>query len=567
MKIGRRSRKNDPDRKRRILDATLDVLVEHGIAETTHRRIAAHAHVPLGSITYHFASLIDLQTQAFGRYVELQSTVFENLFECVETREQLVEVLVEFVHGGAARQRSAVLGFELHLAALRNPELRALTEAWTEHSRAILARFTDPDSAARLDALLEGMIMHALLSTTPQPRDKTRAAIDRTLAGERTQENPVTRSMSLISVTDPELDELRARLRDTRWPTPWPAIGWDAGTEPDQLQRLVDYWARDYDWRTHEAAINALPSHFADIDGTPVHYLRFDGEHPDSLPIVLTHGWPSSFLELTDLARRLATPSQYGGNADDAFTVILPSLPGFTFSPQRSSLLEALPTHEIWHRLMHDELGFERYAAHGGDLGAGVTSRLGEAHPEALVGIHLLAIADPVRYDVSSVTPEEQAYLDAVAAWSSDEGGYQHQQKTRPLTLSYGLADSPTGLLAWIVEKYRAWSDRKGDLSTRFSDDFLLTQASLYWFTNTISTSFRPYYEHGKGLTRRVEHVSVPTAVAVFPADLTQPPRSWAERTYNITRYTLMPRGGHFAAHEEPELLASDLTEFFRAIR
>jgi pimeloyl-ACP methyl ester carboxylesterase len=377
----------------------------------------------------------------------------------------------------------------------------------------------------------------------------------------------VAPSTPMITVTDTDLEALRSRLRETRWPIPWPTTGWDAGTDPAYLQRLVAYWAGDYDWRTHEAALNALPSHVTDIDGTPVHYLRFDGEHPDCLPIVLTHGWPSSFLELADLARRLATPSRYGGDSADAFTVIVPSLPGFSFSPQRPSLTPYQPTHEIWHRLMHDELGFPRYGAHGGDLGAGISSRLGETHPEALVGIHLLAIADPVTYDPSTVTPEERAYLNSVAAWFSAEGGYQHEQSTRPITLSYGLSDSPAGLLAWIVEKYRTWSDCNGDLSTRFSDDFLLTQASLYWFTNTISTSFRPYYETGIGLTRRVEHVQVPTAIAVFPADLTQPPRSWAERTYNVTRYTRMPRGGHFAAHEEPALLAHDLTQFFRTLR
>lgn len=363
----------------------------------------------------------------------------------------------------------------------------------------------------------------------------------------------------VIAVADAELDELLARLRSTRWAASWPVDGWAAGADSAELRRLVDYWASGYDWRSQEAAINALPSYFAEIGGTPVHYLRFDGERDDALPIVLTNGWPSTFLELVPLARRLATPSQYGGSAADAFTVIVPSLPGFTFSPQRP---DSLQTHEIWHRLMSDELGFTRYAAHGGDLGAGITSGLGEAYPEAVVGIHLMAVASPVSYD--AVTVAEQAYLDSVAKWSAEEGGYQHEQSTRPLTLSYGLSDSPVGLLAWIVEKYRAWSDCGGDLSSRFTDDFLLTQASLYWFTNTISTSFRPYYEYAQGLTRRVEQVTVPTAVALFPADLTQPPRSWAERLYNVTRYSRMPRGGHFAAYEEPELLADDLTEFFR---
>jgi pimeloyl-ACP methyl ester carboxylesterase len=371
----------------------------------------------------------------------------------------------------------------------------------------------------------------------------------------------------VLAVTDAELDDLRARLAGTRWPPPWPVSGWSAGTDPGELRRLVAHWASGYDWRAHEAAINALPHHLADIAGTPVHYLRFDGEAPDALPIVLTNGWPSSFLELTDFAQRLATPSKHGGSAADSFTVIVPSLPGFAFSPQRPSLTDPPQTHELWHSLMHEELGFARYGAHGGDLGAGITSRLAEAHPEALAGIHLTAIAGPVAHDAASPNAEERAYLDSVTTWLAKEGGYQHEQSTRPLTLSYGLTDSPTGLLAWMIEKYRAWSDCGGELSSRFSDDFLLTQASLYWFTNTISTSFRPYYEYSENLTRRVERVDVPTAVALFPADLTQPPRSWAERTYNVTRYTKMPHGGHFAAHEEPELLAHDLVDFFRPLR
>ncbi|MER7189838.1 epoxide hydrolase family protein [Streptomyces flaveolus] len=368
----------------------------------------------------------------------------------------------------------------------------------------------------------------------------------------------------VLKVSDADLHDLRARLRSTRWPEPWPVDGWEAGTDTAELRRLVTHWATDYDWRAHEAAVNALPSHFADIDGTPVHYLRNDGEHPGALPIVLTHGWPSTFLELTALAERLATPSRHGGDAEDAFTVIVPSLPGFPLSPQRPTLTGAEQTHDLWHRLMHDHLGFGHYAAHGGDLGAGITSRLAEAHPESVVGIHLLAVAAPPDTDPASLTPEEEAYLASVASWQTEEGGYLHQQSTRPLTLAPALADSPAGLLSWIVEKYRAWSDCGGELSTRFSDDFVLTQASLYWFTGTISTSFRPYYEYAHGLTRRVERVEVPTAVAVFPADLSRPPRSWAERAYHVTRCTPMPRGGHFAAHEEPALLAHDITEFFR---
>ena len=200
----------------------------------------------------------------------------------------------------------------------------------------------------------------------------------------------------LISVTDAELEDLRARLGAVRWPTTWPMPGWDAGTEAGELRRLVEYWASDYDWRSHEAAINALPSHFAQLDGVPIHYLRYDAEQPDALPIILTNGWPSTVLELTGLAQRLASPSRYGGDPADAFTVIVPSLPGFGFSPQRPSFDGAQQTHELWHRLMREELGFQRYAAHGGDLGAGITSRLAEAYPAEVVGIHLMAVASPV---------------------------------------------------------------------------------------------------------------------------------------------------------------------------
>ena len=380
---------------------------------------------------------------------------------------------------------------------------------------------------------------------------------------EATDDVSAAASRPLFDVSDADLDDLRTRLLGTRWPKPWPVDPWVAGTDDAELRRLVEYWATGYDWRRHEVEINALPSHFADIDGTRVHYLRFDAEVADAPAIVITHGWPSSVLELVGLAQRLSEPSRFGGDAGDAFTVIVPALPGLGFSPQRPEIPAALPTFELWHRLMHNELGFERYAVHGGDVGSGVSARLGQAHPEAVVGIHVLSVADPADVDEATLTPAEREHNDAIATWIAYEGGYAHEQSTRPVTLGYGLSDSPAGLLAWIVEKYRAWSDNHGDLSSRFDDDFILTQASLYWFTNSISSSFRSYYE---GLHHPVviRDVTVPTAVALFPGDIAQPPRSWAERSYNVQRFTVMPRGGHFAAHEEPELLAADITEFFR---
>jgi hypothetical protein len=355
--------------------------------------------------------------------------------------------------------------------------------------------------------------------------------------------------MTVLQVPEADLQDLRARLRNTRWAKTWPIAGtWDIGTGGDELRRLVGRWATDYDWRKQEAAINALPFRTADIGGTPVHYLRFDAAEGAEQAILLANGWPSTFLELVGLAERLSS----------TFTVIVPLLPGYGPAPQRTGPLHV---HELWHRLMHDELGFERYAAHGSDIGAGEVSRLGEAYPDALIGIHVLDTLDPPEYDPAGLTDDERAYLDAKNAWHGTEGAYAHQQGTRPLTLAQGLSDSPSGLLAWILENYQKWSD---DYAS-FDDDFLLTQASLYWFSNSISTSFRPYYERRQGIVPIVRRVPVPTAVALFPADIggTQP-RGWVERNYDLARYTVMPRGGHFAAYEETELLADDITAFFR---
>ncbi|MBL7259550.1 epoxide hydrolase family protein [Paractinoplanes lichenicola] len=367
----------------------------------------------------------------------------------------------------------------------------------------------------------------------------------------------------MLNVSDADLEDLRARLRATRWAQQWPIAGWEAGFDGDELRRLVEYWASAYDWRKHEAAINALPHGSAEIDGQGVHYLRFDAEREGALPLLVANGWPSSFLELVGLAERLSAPSRFGGDPANAFTVIVPSLPGYGVAPQRAAI-DGPHTHDLWHRLMSEALNFEHYGVHGSDIGAGDVIRLAQAYPGALAGMHVLDIADPAEWDPASLTDEERAYLDTKRQWHAAEGGYSHEQGTRPLTLAQGLSDSPSGLLAWIGEKYRTWSDDPA----KFSDDFLLTQASLYWFTGAISTSFRPYYERRQQLVPPIERVEVPTALALFPADIPGgQPRSWAERTYNIARYTRMPRGGHFAAYEETELLAEDITQFFRTLR
>ncbi|MEV6846242.1 epoxide hydrolase family protein [Actinoplanes sp. NPDC051411] len=369
----------------------------------------------------------------------------------------------------------------------------------------------------------------------------------------------------LIEVPASAWEELRSRVRATRWPRPWPMDGrmdgWRAGTEPGELRRLSGYWADGFDWRAREAEINALPSHHAMLDGTSVHYLRFDGETTDATPILLTHGWPSTFLEEVELARRLSRPSDYGAGAAPSFTAIVPSLPGFPFTPEQSRK-PGIATHELWHALM-TRLGFPRYLAHGGDLGAGISARLAQAHPEAVAGIHVLAVADPGNQ--SNPTDAERAYLDQGERWYAEEGGYEHLQRTRPLSAAYALNDSPVGLLAWLLEKYHAWTDHT-DGAVGLDDDLILTQASLYWFTGAIAATFRPYWEH-KAYPPGPILVTVPTGVAVFPADLVQPPRSWAERNHNVVHYTRMPRGGHFAAREQPDLLAEDIRTFAQGLQ
>ncbi|MFC5184888.1 epoxide hydrolase family protein [Actinomadura harenae] len=350
----------------------------------------------------------------------------------------------------------------------------------------------------------------------------------------------------IIAVPDGEITDLRNRLSSTRWPRAWPDPAWTAGTDVGVLARLVDYWADGFDWRGHERRLNAEPQRIATVGSQKVHFLDVRADDPTGLPLILTNGWPSTFAEMIPLAHRLAALGH---------DVVVPSLPGFTFSDQPTEV----PTHELWHRLMTG-LGHRRYVAHGGDLGAGVTSRLGASHPEAVAGIHLMAVMAAA--DHGDLSAAEEAYLSGIEAWKRDGGAYQHQQQTRPLTLAYGLSDSPVGLLAWILEKYRAWSDCGGDVSSRWSDDEILVQASLYWFTNTIGTSFRPYFDHLAHPLPRPVMGDVPTAVAAFPYDIAVPPREYAERTYRVVRYTRFDRGGHFAPHEEPESLARDLHEF-----
>ncbi len=374
-----------------------------------------------------------------------------------------------------------------------------------------------------------------------------------------------------IAVPQGVLDDLRDRLARVRWPDEVAGAGWDDGTDPGYLRCLVDYWRDGFDWRTQEARLNAFAHFRVDIDGLGLHFIHERGQGPDPLPLVLTHGWPDSFWRMLKLLPLLTDPAAHGGDPADAFDVIVPSLPGYGFSDRpRARGMNAARIAALWARLLTGELGYARFAAHGGDLGSGVTKQLALNHAAALVGIHLTDVPYPYRFAVprEGVSDAERAYFAARERWQLAEGGYALVQGTRPQTLAYGLNDSPAGLAAWVVEKFRAWSDCDGDVERRFTRDELLTNLTIYWATETIGSSFRLYHEaRANPPDDAGRRTTVPTGIAIFPRDIVPAPREFAERFFDVRRWTAMPRGGHFAALEEPELLAADLRAFFRPLR
>jgi len=374
-----------------------------------------------------------------------------------------------------------------------------------------------------------------------------------------------------LRVPDEILADLRARLDRVRWPDEAPGAGWTHGTSLAYLKELVAYWRERYDWRAHEARLNGWRQFTAPVGGIDIHVVPEPGVGPAPLPLLLSHGWPGSIVEFERIIPMLTDPARFGGDPADAFTVVAPSLPGYTLSFQpgqpRVGVVEIA---DLFATLMTEVLGYQRFAAQGGDWGAFITACLGAAYPERLAGIHVnLLVVRRDQTPPATPTGEEQAYLEELAHWMREETGYLQIQGTRPQTLAYGLTDSPVGLAAWIVEKFRAWSDCGGDVERRFSKDTLLTNVMLYWVTGAIGSSFWPYYAraHSAWPVSERRPVRVPTAYASFPREILHPPRAWAERVYDIRRWTTMPAGGHFAALEEPEALAADLRAFFRPLR
>jgi len=376
-----------------------------------------------------------------------------------------------------------------------------------------------------------------------------------------------------IAISDEQLEDLGLRLRLTRWPDAIEGMGCEDGTDRAFLQGLAGYWQTGFDWRAQEARLNALPQFIAELDGINIHFVHQRGTGPAPFPLVITHGWPGSFVEMEQIIPLLADPGGYGADPADAFDVVVPSLPGYGFSqrPSRPGC-GAYQASDLWMRLMTG-LGYERFGAQGGDLGASVSTWLAFRFPDHVAGLHLNFIPGSYRPPLGDGQPplseDERAFLDASLAWADAEGAYGHIQRTRPQTLAYALTDSPVGLAAWIVEKFRAWSDCGGDVERAFTMDALLTNISIYWFTSTIGSSMRLYRESGRRPLHFAagEHVSPPLGVAAFPHELPMPPRAWVERVYNVARWTPMPRGGHFAAMEAPELLAEEIRAFFRPLR
>jgi microsomal epoxide hydrolase len=374
-----------------------------------------------------------------------------------------------------------------------------------------------------------------------------------------------------INVSDTELKDLRERLDRVRWPGEVPDTGWEYGANLAYIKQLVEYWRTKYDWRVHERELNQWPHFKVTIDGQRIHYIHARGKGPKPLPLIISHGWPGSIYEFMQVLGPLTDPAAHGGDPADAFDVIAPSLPGYGFSdPTHERKVNVIRIGEWFGTLMKDVLGYSRYGAQGGDWGALVTSRLGFAFPQNVVGIHLNMVGvAPHPANRQNLSAAEQAWMQEMKAWQSEETGYQNIQGTKPQTLGYGLNDSPVGLCAWIVEKFRTWSDCNGNPENSYTKDQLLTNVMIYWITQTINSSTRLYYEqrHHPWLLAKEEKITVPTGFAAFPKELARPPREWAERAYNVQRWTPMPAGGHFAAMEKPQLLVDDIRAFFRGLR
>src|SRR5262245_54501813 len=375
-----------------------------------------------------------------------------------------------------------------------------------------------------------------------------------------------------IAVPDAVLADLRDRLARTRFPDEIEESAWTYGTDLSYLRNLVAHWRERYDWRAAEAALNAFPQWKARVGDLDIHLLHVRGTGPRPFPLVITHGWPGSVAEFTKIIGPLTDPARHGGDPADAFDVVAPSMPGYGFSDHAHAPgMDAERIAALWSELMRG-LGYARFGAQGGDWGAMVSTYLGANHADVVAGIHLnMVVAFPPDPEnpLDGLTQEQLIGLMKLQEFLKQETGYQQIQGTKPQTLGYALNDSPAGLAAWIVEKFRTWSDCDGNIERRFTKDELLTNIMLYWVTESATSSCRLYFEarHAAKFPPKDLHITVPTGCAIFPHEIIKPPRPWVEKTMNVQRWTEMPAGGHFAAMEEPKALVDDVRAFFRPLR
>jgi pimeloyl-ACP methyl ester carboxylesterase len=370
-----------------------------------------------------------------------------------------------------------------------------------------------------------------------------------------------------IAVADDALADLRSRITRTRWPERECVDDWSQGLPLAYARDLAAYWADDYDWRAREAALNRFDQFITEIDGLDIHFIHQRSPHADAFPLVITHGWPGSIVEFHKVIGPLTDPTAHGGRAEDAFHVVCPSLPGYSFSGKPSSTGWGVgKVAEAWDQLMV-RLGYDEYGAQGGDWGAAITTEIGRNRGHC-AAIHLnMPLGRPPKGGLENPSPEEQEAIAAGAHYQQWDSGYSKQQSTRPQTLGYGLVDSPVGQMAWIIEKFWAWTDCDGHPENVLSRDELLDNVMMYWLTGSAASSARMYWESYRTFTTPPARVELPTGVASFPKEILRAPRNWCEGTYNITHWTTMPRGGHFAAFEQPELFVEDVRAFFDTVR
>lgn len=374
-----------------------------------------------------------------------------------------------------------------------------------------------------------------------------------------------------ISVSDELLADLSQRLKNSRWANGKNGSGWEYGTDKNYLKDFISYWIDGYDWKSQERELNKYPQFKCVIDDVDIHFFHIKGKGTNPLPIILSHGWPDSFIRYQKIIPLLTDPLSFGRNENDSFDVVIPSLPGFGFSSSPDSKnLNNADIADLWKKLMTEKLGYDKFGALGGDIGSGVTRYLAYKYPEQVLGIHLsdIGIIRDIVFSNNSenLADEEKQYKKTALQWISQEGAYMSIQSTKPQTLAFALSDSPIGLSAWILEKFHSWSDCDGNLENRYSKDELLNNIMIYWLSNSIGTSVQIYRENTYSLPP-IGKIDVPTGIALFPKDILLPPRKWAEKNLNIIHWTEMPCGGHFTAMEAPEAYANDVSTFYRNFR